>query len=190
MSLPAAIGVARLARFRAEGLAAFDATPGGLLNALAPWLAFALVGFVLLLVGGSPDEALNDLLATVVALLTPAVLSDVLARLWRREAAWLRYAVAFTWCQWIMPPAFLLAGLGIGALVAVGVPEDFAELAGALALLAYALSLHFFVARRALDLSRWRTAILVAIVNVGTGVLVSAPGLLAWLVHGTPEGAG
>ncbi len=52
MSLSAASGVARLARFRADGLAAFDASPVGLLNALAPWLAFALVGGGLALAGG------------------------------------------------------------------------------------------------------------------------------------------
>ena len=69
MSFPPAVGVARLARFRSDGLAAFEATPSGLMNALAPWLAFALVGFVLVLVSGSADTALGDLLGTVVALL-------------------------------------------------------------------------------------------------------------------------
>jgi hypothetical protein len=186
MSLPAAIGIVRLARFRADGLAAFDASPTGLLNALAPWLAFALVGFVLMLVAGSPGTALGDLLATMIWLLTPPVLSDGLARLWGRQAAWLRYAVAFTWCQWVMPPAFLVAMLGSGILVAAGMPEDVAELLGALALLAYALALHFFIARHALDLSRWRTAAIVAIVNVGTGALVTVP----VLVHGALEGSG
>jgi hypothetical protein len=190
MSFPVAIGVARLARFRADGLAAFDASPAGLLNALAPWLAFALVGFVLMLVAGSPVEALGGLLGTVVALLAPAVLSELLTRLWGREAAWLRYAVAFIWCQWIMPPALLVAMLGSGMLVAAGMPGQIAELLGAIALLVYALALHFFIARQALDLSRWRTAVIVATVNLGTGVLVMVPGAVLWLARGTMEGAG
>ena len=186
MSMPAAIGVARLARFRAEGLASFDASPGGLLNALAPWLAFALVGFLLMLVGGEAGTALADLLITLVWLLTPVVLSEALASFWGRREAWLRYAVAFTWCQWIMPPVFVLAMLASGMLVAAGVSEDIAELIGALALLAYALSLHYFIARHALSLSRWRAVVFVAIVNLGTGALVTVP----VLVHGALEGGG
>jgi hypothetical protein len=178
MKMPAAIGVARLARFRADGLAAFDATPTGLLNALAPWFAFALVGFVLVLVAGAPGTALGDLLGTLVALLTPAVLSHAIARLWGREAAWLRYAVAVVWCQWVMPPALLVALVVSGVLVAIGLPDQQAALVGALALLAYALALNFFIARRALSLSLWRTVALVAIVNVGTGALVTVPVLV------------
>ncbi len=184
MSLPAAIGVARLARFRADGLAAFDATPTGLLNALAPWVAFAVVGFVLMLVSGSAIAALGDLLGTLVALLAPAVLSEALARLWRRDAAWLRYAVALTWCQWVMPPALLAAIILSGLLVASGLPNDIAELVGALALLAYALALHFFIARHALALSRWRTLALVATINIGTGVLVTVPVLVQSAMEG------
>jgi hypothetical protein len=178
MKLPAAIGVARLARFRADGLGAFDATPTGLLNALAPWLAFALVGFVLTLVTGAPASALGELLGVVVALLTPAVLSHGIARRWGREPAWMRYAVAVVWCQWVIPPAFLLTVMATSLLIAVGLPDDEAVLLGTLALLAYALSLNFFIARHALDLSRWRTAALLAIVNIGTGALVSAPVLV------------
>jgi len=178
MSVPAAIGVARLARFRADGLAAFDATPKGLLNAFAPWFAFALVGFVVVLVAGNPRTALGDLLATVVALLTPAVLSHLLVRRWDREGAWMRYAVAVVWCQWVMPPALFASVLVIGLLVAIGLPEDGAVLIGMLALLAYALALNFFVARHALGLSRLRTTALVAIVNLGTGGLVTLPTLV------------
>jgi len=185
MSFPAAIGVARLARFRADGLAGFDASPMGLLNALAPWFAFALVGFVLVLVTGSARAALGDLAGTTVALLTPPVLSHALARRWGREDAWMRYAVAFAWCQWVMPPALLAMVVLSGMLVAAGMPDALAELLGAMALLVYALALHWFVARHALSLSRWRTALLVAAINLGTGALVSVP----VLIQGMWEGA-
>jgi hypothetical protein len=188
MSLLAATGVARLARFQADGLASFDATPNGLLNALAPWLGFALVGFVLVLVSGSPLQALGDLLATVVALLTPAVLSQALARLWGREAGWLRYAVAFTWCQWVMPAALLASLLGSLALVAIGLPEDIAEFAGAIALLGYSLALHGFLVRRTLNLRRWRLAAMVAAVNLGTVALVMLPVAAQVLLHLAVEG--
>jgi len=184
MSLSAAVGVARVARFQADGLAAFDATPAGLLNALVPWLAFALVAFVVLLIAGHPAHALGDLLASTVALLAPAVLSHAVARIWRREHRWLRYAVALAWCQWVMPPALLLALIGSYMLMVLGVPESLSEPAALLALLVYAVALNVFLARRALDLSRWRAAGVVAVVNLGTAAAVVAPGLLAGLLGG------
>jgi hypothetical protein len=184
MSLPAAIGVARLARFRADGLALFDASPSGLLAALTPWFAFALVGFLLVLARDSAGAALGELLGTTVALLTPPVLSHALARRFGREEPWLRYAVAFTWAQWVMPPALLVASLGSGILLAAGLPDDVAEMLGALALLAYALALHGFIARHALALSPWRTAAFVAIVNVGTGIAFTVPVLIQGALEG------
>lgn len=178
MSTQAAIGVARLAQFRADGLQAFDASPAGLLNALAPWLAFALVGFVLMLTAVPARQATTDLLATVVGLLTPAVVSHALARLWGRQAAWLRYAVAFIWCQWVMVVAWLASVMGTGLMMAVGLPEYIAEDVGGLAMLVYAVALQSFVIRRALDLSGWRTAAMVVAINVSAVVLVLLPTLL------------
>ncbi len=179
MSLAAAAGVARLARFRADGLAAFDATPVGLLNALAPWVAFALVGCGLALAAGSPRAALEGLLGSLVALLAPPVLSQALAQLWRREEAWLRYAVAATWCQWVMPPALLAAVLASGVLMAMGVPQVVAETVAGVALLVYALALHVFLAGRGLGLRLGRAVVLVIVVQIGTGLLTLGPLLLA-----------
>jgi hypothetical protein len=184
MSLAAAAGVARLARFRADGFAAFDATPVGLLNALAPWMAFALVGGGLALAGGAPRTATADLLGSVVALLAPPVLSQALAQFWGRAAAWPRYAVAATWCQWLMPPTLLAAVLASGVLAAAGVPQEAAETLAGLAALGYALALHVFLARRGLALALWRAGVTVAAVNVGTAALAFGP-LLAAHAWGT-----
>ncbi len=175
MSLAAAAGVARLARFRADGLAAFDASPLGLLNAMAPWLGFALVGFGLALFTDTLRAAVSDLLASIVALLAPPVLSHWIAKLWGREAAWLRYAVAMTWCQWLMPPTLLAALLAGGALSALGLPPAFARGLAAFAALAYALALQVFLAARGLGLPGWRAVALVIVVNVGTLMLAVAP---------------
>ena len=179
MSLAAAAGVARLARFRADGFAAFDATPVGLLNALAPWVAFALVGGGLALAGGAPRAAVAELLGSVVALLSPPVLSQALAQVWNRQAAWPRYAVAATWCQWVMPPTLLAAVLASGALAAAGLPQDIAEALAGLAAVGYALALHVFLARRRLALPLWRAGVVVAAVNLGTAALAFGPLLLA-----------
>ncbi len=175
MSLAAAAGVARLARFHADGLARFDATPLGLLNALAPWLGFALVGFLLGLMMDDLRLALTDLLASLVALLAPPVLSHLIARAWHREAAWLRYAVAMTWCQWLMPPTLLATMLGGGVLAAAGVPGGIARLLAAGAALGYAVALQLFLARHGLGLPAWRAAGLVVAVNLGTLVLAIGP---------------
>lgn len=179
MSLSAAAGVARLARFRADGLAAFDASPVGLLNALAPWFAFALVGGGLAFAGGAPRSAAVELLGSLVALLAPPVLSQGLAQVWGRASAWLRYAVAATWCQWMMPPALLGAVLASGLLVALGVPQKVAETLAGLAAVAYALALHLFLARRGLALSLWRAGVVVVAVDLGTAALAWGPLLLA-----------
>lgn len=178
MSLSAAAGVLRLARFRADGLAAFDASATGLLNALAPWLAFALVGCLLALVGGSARAAAVELLGSLVAVLAPLVLSHALAQLWGRGEAWLRYAVALTWCQWVMPAVLLLGAMLGGALIALGIPGSAAETLAGLAVLGYALALHVFLARRGLALSLWRAGVVVVAVNLGTAVLAFGPLLL------------
>ena len=179
MSLAAAAGVARLARFRADGLAAFDASAVGLLNALAPWVAFALVGCLLALAAGTPRAALEGLLGSLVALLAPPVLSQALAQLWGRAANWPRYAVAATWCQWVMPPALLAAVLASGVLMAMGMPQTAAETLAGLAMLVYALALHVFLAWRGLALALWRAVVLVVVVQVGTATLTLGPLLLA-----------
>ena len=64
-------GIVRVARFRVEGLAEFDASRNGFLNSLAPLLAFPLVGSLLELSQNGVIDALSDLLASVVALLAP-----------------------------------------------------------------------------------------------------------------------
>lgn len=186
MSMRSAGGIARLGCFRADGLAAFDASPVGLLNALAPWLAFALVAFVLMLLAGSAVQAASGLLASLVGLLTPPVVSHALARLWGRQETWLRYAVAFTWCQWLMPVALVAALTLSFALMAMGLPESLTEPIAALAMLVYAVALHGFVVRRALDLSWWRTGAMVIAINLCTVAAVAAPSL----VRGVMEASG
>lgn len=183
MSLSAARGIAKVARFDAAGLAAFDATPRGLLNALTPWLAFAIVASVLMAVGGEPVAAVSDLLASVVGLLMPPVMSHALARFWQRQGPWLRYAVAVAWCQWLMPPALLGAVMLNAALVDLGVAGKAAETAAMLALLAYALALNIFLARHGLELGRWRAVLLVVAVNIATGAAVLLPTMVEFALE-------
>jgi hypothetical protein len=179
MKPSAAVGMARLARFCADGLSAFDASPPGLLAALAPWLAFALVGSGLELLNGQPLTAATDLLASVVALLAPPVLSQALALAWGRDAAWLRYSVAMTWCQWLIFPALLGGMLAHLLLTLLGAPAAVVHSLAALGVLGYALALQLFITRTALVLPLWRAAVTVVAVNLGTLMVTFGPLVLA-----------
>jgi hypothetical protein len=174
-----------LATFRAAGFAAFAGTRQGFLNSLAPLLAFPIVGALLALADGMGWRALGGLLGTLVALLAPAVASHALAQRWGREAGWLRYATAFNWCQWAVPVAALPTLVLAGVVMRLGVPLAVVTVGAMLAVLGYGLALHFFLARRGLELSRGRTVLLVLATNLATGVLAAGPRLLTGDFPGT-----
>ncbi|MCW3474836.1 hypothetical protein [Limobrevibacterium gyesilva] len=171
-------GVVRLALFRSDGFAAFGATPLAFLNSLAPLLAFPLVGGAMLLLSGSLRAAAADLLASIVALLAPAVFSHTLAALWKREALWLRYAVAFNWCQAAITLATVLLVALVGTIT-MGRPEGLQTVLGSVvALLCYWLVLCWFMARRGLQISGPKAVLFVLVMNFGTAVLVVGPRVL------------
>jgi hypothetical protein len=171
--------MARVARGHADGIDQFAGTSQGFLASLAPLVAFPLVGTVFLLMDGDGAPAITDLLATIAVLLAPPVLSFELARLWGRQSRWLRFATAFNWCQWLLPMLAAALLLVLGTLLHTGLPDSVATGALVLGLGGYALWLHWFLARHGLALSRFRAALLVAGVNLGTALLVLAPRLLA-----------
>jgi hypothetical protein len=179
------VGIARVARGRADGMAQFGATREAFLASLAPLIAFPLVGGVLMILGGGGLEALTDLLATLCALLAPPALSFQVARWWGREAEWLRFATAFNWCQWIIP--ILLGGLLLvfGSLTMVGLPTDVARDSVLIGLVAYGLWLHCFLARHGLRLSWPRAGLLVIGVNLATVLLVAGPRIVAMATQGS-----
>ena len=183
----ALLGVVLVARGRREGLKQFGATRDAFLASLAPLIAFPLVGSGLLLVGGDRWQALEDFLATLCAVLAPSVLSEALARVWKREAAWLHYATAFNWCQWAVPVVGTLILTILGLLMNAGLSEDAATLAFVASLAAYAFWLHWFITRHGLGLGAWRAALLVAVVNGGTGLLAFGPQLLQAALNGSTE---
>lgn len=172
------LGVLLVACGQARGLRHFRGTTQGFLASLAPLVAFPLVGATLLLLGGGGLAAITDLLATLSALLAPAVLSHALAQLWGREAEWCLYATAFNWCQWAIPMAAALVLLVLGGLLMLGLPNVYAAYALAAGLGGYGLWLHWFLARRGLALGGARAALLVLVVNFGTTLLVVAARLL------------
>lgn len=180
------LGMLLLARGKAEGLDQFGYTVQAFLSSLAPLIAVPVVGYLLLAVrGGEPARAggqlgaLAELLGTICALLAPAVLSFEMAKLWRRQALWLRYATALNWSQWVIPllaSVLLLVGYPV---LATALSDRIALGLVGIAIGGYALWLHWFIARNGLSLSRLRAVALVVVVNVVTGVLVLGPRLLA-----------
>lgn len=171
-------GIVRVACGKPDGIDLFAATPAGFLASLAPLLAFPLVATLLLLLGGEGMPAIADLLATVAIVLAPPVLSFELARLWRREARWLRFATAFNWCQWLVPVLASVLLMILGVLLRTGLSEQTAVVILVAGLAGYGLWLHWFLARHGLALSPWRAAMLVLGVNLGTTLLVLVPRLL------------
>jgi hypothetical protein len=119
-----------------------------------------------------------DLLATLCALLGPPVLSFEVARLWGREAAWLRFATALNWCQWVIPVVGSVLLVLFGFSVGLGLPRQVARAGVVFGIVAYGFWLHWFVTRHALGLSSARAAIMVLAVNLGTVALVLGPRLL------------
>ncbi len=172
------LGMVRLARGRVDGLAQFGDTPQAFLASLAPLLAFPIVGALLLLTTDGPVRALTTLLVTLVAQLSPPVLSHALARAWGREAQWLRYATAFNWCQWALPLAAMAMLIVLQAALRLGLSEEAADQTLIVGLAAYGLWLNWLLARHGLSLSRGRAAGLVALTNIGTIVLAIGPRLL------------
>jgi hypothetical protein len=183
------LGIFRVATGRADGLAQFGDTPEAFLGSLAPLVAFPLVGALLMLGEGQGLAALIDLLATLCALLAPAVLSYEVARRWGRATRWTRFAVAFNWCQWAIPVLAVILVVLAGILLTLGVPSNAGLVLVVAGLAGYGLWLHWFLARHGLGLGAARAVLLVVIVNLGTILLVLGPRVLLLMFGGAlPEG--
>jgi hypothetical protein len=176
------LALARVARGRADGMPLFPGTTQGFLTSLAPLVGFPVALAILTLMGGGGVRTIASLLGTLCALLVPPVVSFELARLWRRQAAWLRFATAFNGCQWVV----LLVGVIIMMFVmtiasaggAAGSGMNRAADAGIVIVVGYGLWLHWFLGRHGLQVSRLRAALLVVCVNLGTALVVIGPRLI------------
>ena len=169
-------GLVLLGRGREEGLRHFEGTPQGVLSGLAPWIAFLLVGGAMLVLRDHPLAGADLSALSLCSLLLPPVLSEILARVWRREAQWLRYATASLWCAWLMPLAYLVGLLLASVALAAGLPQKAAPYALCIVLGGYWLWLHFFLARAGLQLTRTRATLLVAAEVIGYAALIAIAG--------------
>ena len=185
-------GMLLCARFRPEGLQQFGDTTHAFISSLLPLILFPLMRAVLLPsdAGGLPRGTI--LLATIIAVLATAVLSHLMATLFRKEGLWKRYATAVNWNTWVLQLGVMAALVAFSGLVAAGMNPKIAVVASFAALAAYALWLQVFLARHGLLLSRGRAVMLVLAVNAGAAALVVGPELASEaLMQGEgPAGAG
>jgi len=171
-------GILLCARGRPEGLAQFGDTSQAFVSSLIPLILFPLLRAVLLPAGdGLPRGTI--LLATITAVLATAVLSHLMAQVFRQEPRWKRYATAVNWNTWVLQFGVMAALVAAAGLASAGMNPKMALIASFVALAVYALWLQFFLARHGLSLSRVRAVLLILAVNAGTAALVVVPEL-AW----------
>lgn len=171
-------GILRVGTFQADGVAEFEATPQAFLTSLVPLLTLPLAGGLVMALRGHVAEALASVLANVVVLLAPPVAAHALAGRWRREGLWLRYAVAYNWCQWAVAIALVVAMLAGSMMIAVGFPETMTASLLVLGLAGYAIVLNWFLARTAMRLSGGQAAMFIVLVWLAALVLIMAPALI------------
>lgn len=170
-------GMGQLARLRGAGVEQFPATRQAFFNSLAPWLALPLVGGVLLLLDGQLRAAVGNLLFAAVALLGPAVVSHGLARWWGRGSRWLRYAIAFNWCQWVITAVGLAALAVAGIATEAGLPRNAVLIVLSLGFMAYAMAVQITVASAGLAITKLRATGFIVLVNLAALLLVLLPQL-------------
>ena len=178
-------GIVRLVQFNSEGLLDFGDTPQAFVNSLAPLLAFPLVGAGVTLYGGAHHGAIVNMLASVIAVAAPPVLSHILASLWHREPLWTRYAIAFNWCE---AAVFLTM---VVLLVVTSRRGVMAHAAWTLPVYLYWAVLNGFLAKRALRISVLRAVVMVVFVNFGSFLLMarSISSMLYWPVAALTKGS-
>ncbi|MFT8664905.1 hypothetical protein [Acetobacter orientalis] len=171
-------GMLLLASGRREGIQNFSGTPDSFGAALAPQLAFLLVGaFQLFFV---PDKIMGatKVVLSLCTILLPAVVTHFFAKRWGRGALWLRYITAATWTNWIVLLVTLVATL-LAAILFPPLLEQTGFIKALVVVAAvYELWLQWFVARAGLGLSGVRAAVLYAAVLLATFALYAVAALL------------
>jgi hypothetical protein len=169
------LGLLLIAAFRREGLEEFGNSTDAYLASLAPLIAFALVSCVLAAASGAVRMAAQYFLIFVCSWLAPAVISHPLCRRWNSTAYWSRYVNILNWSQMLMFLVLSAASAAAKAAVTEGLEPRPVLLVMVLCVVVYAVSFHWFVARGVLQMSRWRTVLLLVAVAVGTNLIISVP---------------
>ena len=175
MTIRAVLGVAR---GRPEALRLFIATPQAFITSLIPLIIVPVLNGLLTQRQPTLFRLIVDLLTSIAALLVPPVLTHAIASRWGREAYWLRFAVAFNWCQL----GLLLAAMGgLLLLTSMAGPDMAILVVGVIGI--YAIWLHWFLARHGLGLPPARAVMLVLAVHAATTLVVLVPRLISAILR-------
>lgn len=174
-----ALGIARVAIGRVDGLQQFGRTVQAFLGSLAPLLAFPIAGALFELFSAGWLSAVTTVVVSLILQLAPPVIAHALVVRWRREEAWLHYATAYNWCFWVLPLVAAALMVVFGTAVGAGLPVGLAANGVVIGFGLYSLWLNWFLARHGLGLPRGKAAVLVLLVNLGTLLLMVGPSLLA-----------
>lgn len=164
---------------RVEAIGRFGATRQAFIASLIPLAVVPVLNSLISQRQPSLSRLLLDLLTSVTALLVPPVVTHALAVLWGRETAWLRFAIAFNWCQFGL---LVIAMAALFAIAAVIGAEASVIIIGVIGL--YALWLHWFLARHGLGISAKRAVLLVLAVHAATTLVVMIPRVMAAAMRG------
>jgi hypothetical protein len=168
-----ALAVWMLARGRSEAFRLFGGEARDYLNSLAPLVAFSLVISALDVLAGKPVQGLALFFSSLCGLLAPPVIAEPLCRRWGCLDRWALFANIMNWVQILMAPVMAAVLIVAVVLVSAGVPLVATTLILMLAVLTYVTWLHWFAARGALGLTRWRTVKLLFAIQLGTGLLMA-----------------
>ncbi len=177
-------GLLRLALGQKSGIAEFGNTLDSLTASLAPLIAFPLVGAAVAILAGEWELAIIGFLARLCAVLAVQLLIHQFARLWDREALWLRAATALNWSFWLVIPAVIFAAIIAAIAAAAGLDLIHAKAVGLGLILGYMLWLLWFVPRAGLDLSIPRATMLVVVLTLVIFILTASPRLLDVAFYG------
>ncbi|MGO3517302.1 MAG: hypothetical protein ACTINM_02165 [Acetobacter cibinongensis] len=171
-------GMLLLACGRREGMQNFSGTVDAFGAALAPQLAFLLIGAFQALLAPGKALGMTKVLLSLCVVLLPAVVSQFYAKKWGKEDQWLRYITAATWSNWVVLlvtiAATVLAGLLFPALLSQpGFLKALLVVAAA-----YEIWLQWFVARAGLGVSGLRACVLYASILLVTFALYALAALL------------
>jgi len=173
------IGIFELAIGRASGFGRFTVSPRSFRFSLAVLLCVPAVMTLMLMARHGLGAGLTIFLAIVCALLTPAAVTHLLARLWDRDAWWLRFAIGFNYARIALTAVYAILLILAAVLLSAGQPNK--AVAGLIqtVMVLYTLWLDWFLLRQGLQVSGVRAAVGVMVINFATGVLVFGPILLA-----------
>lgn len=161
-------GMFMLGRGKREGIHEFSNSSDSVLSAIAPWIAVAVVFYLLpLLMMKFKDThavyiSVSIFLVKICSLLVTVAIIHAFSVLWKSEVSWRQTASALLWCFWVPVLDYILF-LIIAELLLGGSPNIFVAMfaLGSILYLAYSLWLSWFVIKIGLQTTAVRSVVIV-----------------------------